>query len=176
MPADDSELIQYAQGGDTHAFELLVDRYAPPLFALAYSLLGNAADAEDVLQETLIGAYRGIAKFEGRASVKTWLTKILVRQVARLHRSRKNRRPASLEELDIAHSGAEAKADEKMDIQQMLGALSEEHREVMVLREIEGLSYEEMADVLDVPRGTVESRLHRARQALKERFSGYMTD
>jgi RNA polymerase sigma-70 factor (ECF subfamily) len=67
-------------------------------------------------------------------------------------------------------------AEGQMDVQQMLKVLSEEHREVMVLREIEGLSYEEIADVLDVPRGTVESRLHRARQHLKERFAKYLED
>jgi RNA polymerase sigma-70 factor (ECF subfamily) len=176
LPASDSELIQHAQQGDPRAFELLVDRYAKTLFALAYSLLGNAADAEDALQETLIGAYRHVGKFEGRSSVKTWLTKILVRQVARVHRSRKNRRPVSIGEMEIERPDRAGIADGKMDVKQMLSVLSEEHREVMVLREIEGLSYEEMAEVLDVPRGTVESRLHRARQFLKERFANYLME
>lgn len=176
MHADDSELIQHAQQGNPRAFELLVDRYAKTLFALAYSLLGNTADAEDVLQETLIGAYRHVNKFEGRSSVKTWLTKILVRQVARVHRSRKNRRPMSLADMDFEKPDRTSATDDRIDVHQMLGVLSEEHREVMVLREIEGFSYEEIAEVLDVPRGTVESRLHRARQALKERFANYLQD
>ncbi|HEY1686786.1 MAG TPA: sigma-70 family RNA polymerase sigma factor [Tepidisphaeraceae bacterium] len=176
MHADDAELIQHAQHGDSRAFELLVDRYGKQLFGLAYSLLGNSADAEDVLQETFIGAYRAVGKFEGRSSVKTWMTKILVRQVARLHRSRKNKRPMSLGEMDIERPDRAPITDGQMDVQQMLEVLSEEHREVMVLREIEGLSYEEMADVLDVPRGTVESRLHRARQFLKEKFANYLQE
>lgn len=146
------------------------------LFGLAYSLLGNSADAEDALQETLLGAYRHVGKFEGHSSVKTWLTKILVRQCARVHRSRKARRQMSLEGMEIERPSNAPILDGQMDVRQMLAGLSEEHREVMVLREIEGLSYEEIADVLDVPRGTVESRLHRARQHLKERFANYLEE
>ncbi|HWB54504.1 MAG TPA: sigma-70 family RNA polymerase sigma factor, partial [Tepidisphaeraceae bacterium] len=125
---------------------------------------------------TLLGAYRHIEKFEGRSSVKTWLTKILVRQVARSHRSRKHRRHMSLGDMDIEKPDGVPRTQKEMDVHQMLSVLSDEHRQVMVLREIEGLSYEEIADVLDVPRGTVESRLHRARQNLKERFAKYLEE
>ncbi len=79
----DFALIQRARGGDHGAFHDLVDRHAGSLFGLAVSLSGNAADAEDIVQETFTGAFRGLAGSEGRASVKTWLTRILVRQAAR---------------------------------------------------------------------------------------------
>jgi len=83
-PATDLELLRAAAGGDRRAFHELVGRHSDGLFRLAVTLSRSRADAEDVLQETLIGAYRGLAKFDGRASVKTWLTQILLRQSARM--------------------------------------------------------------------------------------------
>jgi RNA polymerase sigma-70 factor (ECF subfamily) len=182
LPAGDLDLVNQARQGDAGAFHALVDRHAKALFGLAYTLLGNTADAEDVLQETLLGAYKQIAQFEGRSSVKTWLTKILVRQVSKVYRSRRVRRAESL--ADAEQQNAEPAAprtgsvnvDRQVDVHAMLKTLSEEHREVLVLRELQGLSYDEIADALAIPQGTVESRLHRARQQLKQRFAGYMTD
>src|SRR5271170_245595 len=91
--ADDIKLLRRAEDGDSAAFHALVDRHAQRLYRLAASLIGNAADAEDVLQETFIGAFRGLRSFEGRSSVKTWLTRILVMQAAQWNRARR-RRPA----------------------------------------------------------------------------------
>src|SRR5579862_6483756 len=83
----DAELLRQAQSGDDAAFDALARRYAPLLRNLALFLTGQEADAEDVVQETLLGAYEGLARFEARASVKTWLTRILYRQAARHYRS-----------------------------------------------------------------------------------------
>ena len=186
LGATDLELVRRAARGDEAAFHEIVNRYAKDLYGLAYSLVGNAADAEDVLQETLAGAYRSLPRFEARSSVKTWLTRILVRQAARWRRSGRvaGRRPLSLDQA--AESGweggvAEAaetsspamQVDAKVDVTAMLETLSTDHREILVLRELRGLSYEEIAQTLGVPRGTVESRLYRARRELLEKWKGY---
>jgi RNA polymerase sigma-70 factor (ECF subfamily) len=149
------------------------------MFALAASLTGNAADAEDIVQETFSGAFRGLAGFEGRASVKTWLTRILIRQAARHRRGAQRRAAASipLEAAGETDSGAvcpDAPADARIDVMAAVRSLSDEHRQVILLREIQGLSYDEMAEVLEVPRGTVESRLFRARRQLRDLLKDYV--
>ncbi len=147
------------------------------MFGLAYSLLSNASDAEDVVQETFVGAFKNLAGFEERSSVKTWLSRILVNQAARFRRD--HARPKS-EKIDSASevSGRSpiAGVDARLDLLAKLDLLSAEHREVLVLREIEQMSYEEIAQVVGVPRGTVESRLHRARGELKAKLKGYLDD
>ncbi len=179
--ASDDELVRRARRGDDAAFRVLVDRHAGRLYGLALHLVGHAADAEDIVQETFVGAFRGLRGFRGEASVKTWLTRILVRRVARVRRSRRLRlaRPVDLilEGADNALSGevtAETRADIRMDVSDVLAKLSPEHRTVVVLRELQGMRYSEIADVLDVPQGTVESRLFRARQHLKELLKDYL--
>ena len=169
--ADDIELLRRARDGDSGAFHALVDRHAQRLYRLAVSLVGNAVDAEDVLQEAFIGAFRGLKGFEGRASVKTWLTRILVIQAAQFRRSRKRKRTEAMPE-NIAAASKSAEAG--MDVAAALADLSAEHRQVLVLREYERMSYEEIAEVLDVPRGTVESRLYRARGELRQRLKSYL--
>ena len=169
LPPTDRELATQAARGDQAAFQELVDRHAAGLFALAVRMVGNAADAEDVLQETFAGAFTGLARFRQEASVKTWLTQILVRQAARHHRSAGRRRMSS---LDVETAQQPASARERLDLRADLGsaiaALSPDHREVILLRELQGMSYDQIADVLKVPRGTVESRLFRARRQLQE--------
>jgi RNA polymerase sigma-70 factor (ECF subfamily) len=182
-PPDDAALLRQAQRGDPSAFGELIERHADRLYGVARSLVGNAADAEDVLQETFAGAFRSAASFRGEASVKTWLTRILVRQAAMHRRARKKWRFMSIfrgdnqgSEMELTTPGAKqssSEVDSSLDVPVMLAELSPEHREVIVLRELEGLSYEQMAEMLGVPRGTVESRLHRARQELKQRFGRY---
>lgn len=183
MPEADADLLQGARHGDQRALHELVDRHAQRLFGLACSLVGNAEDAEDVVQETFLGALKGIRSFRGLSSVGTWLTSILLKQAARHHRGRARRWTLPLEggpEASEArpdrrgHGLAGQSMDVRMDVTAALAGLSAEHREVVVLREFQGMSYAEMAEVLDVPLGTVESRLFRARQELKERLKGYL--
>lgn len=180
----DTDLACRARNGDEVAWHEIVDGHGAYLYRLAFSLVGNAPDAEDVLQETFAGAFRHLPDFEGRSSIKTWLTRILVRQAARCHRSRGRRQALSLDASSEAQGGsalsdtviARRKPSEtRMDVLAALEALSPDHREVIVLREMQGMSYDEMADVLAVPRGTVESRLFRARQMMKERLKDYLT-
>lgn len=183
----DLELLQRFRSGDESAFHQLVDRYAEYLFGVACSLTGNAADAEDVVQETFAGAFRGAGSFREAASIKTWLLRILMRQCARIYRSAWKRRVIPLHDEQSMNGDGTSRADQavsvppqqtqvdhRVDVMEMLQTLSPEHREVIVLRELEGLSYSEMATALGVPQGTVESRLHRARSELREKYRGYM--
>jgi RNA polymerase sigma-70 factor (ECF subfamily) len=172
-------LFRKAAAGDGKAFHLLVDRHSQRLYRLAVSLVGNATDAEDVLQETFAGAFRGLGRFEERASVKTWLTRILMTQAARWRRDRQRKRMEPMTEAtaELAVEGGEAAqmvVGKKIDLQAALRQLSPEHREVLVLREFEQMAYEQIAEVLGVPRGTVESRLHRARADLREKLKAYL--
>jgi RNA polymerase sigma-70 factor (ECF subfamily) len=178
----DQELLQLSSDGDSRAFHVLVDRHAAELFRLAMSLSRNRAEAEDIVQETLLGAFKGMAKFDGRASVKTWLKRILVRQAARAwHRAKPSRQSASLDSLPAdapstpaaSVGSATTRVDSKIDVAGILKTLSPEYRQILVLREFEQLSYAEIAEMLDVPQGTVESRLHRARAEVRARLGSY---
>jgi RNA polymerase sigma-70 factor (ECF subfamily) len=179
----DAELVRRIRAGDESAFSELVNRHADGLYRMACSLMGNATDAEDVLQETFLGAFNRLSAFEGRSSVKTWLVRILMNHASKFRRSKRVRRtdslpdqlgPASGDEGYAASSPAAA-VESTVDVMQMLQTLSPEHREVIVLRELQQMSYEEIAEALRIPRGTVESRLHRARLELKRKYEGYLT-
>jgi RNA polymerase sigma-70 factor, ECF subfamily len=180
---NDLELVQRIRSGDKAAFQELVSLYSDDLFGLAYSLLGNAADAEDALQQTLLGAFSRIDSFEGRSSLNTWLVRILYNQASKLRRYRRVRRMAPIDTRDGTVEGGPtprsestaAAVDSKVDLTAMLEELSPEHREILVLRELERMSYDELAETLKIPRGTVESRLFRARQELRRRHEGYFS-
>lgn len=181
----DLELIQSAAREDEDAFHHLIDRHARRLFRIAMSLSSSRADAEDVLQEALIGAFQSVKRFDGRSSVKTWLTSILMRQAAKgWHRSRHSRSNLSIHSSDNKRDGEDASmavdscdddVDRRLDLADVLQRLSPPHRQIIVLREIEKMSYDEIAEALGLPRGTVESRLHRARLELREKLSAYAT-
>lgn len=174
-------LLRRAAGGDGQAFNDLVERHAKSMYRLAYMLLGSSADAEDVLQETWTGAFKSLRRFEGRSTVRTWLTRILTTQVA-LWRRKKRGGIVSLDDNPLAEAdaalpdggrSASRRSDWQADLEVALARLSPDHREVVVLREVEGLSYDEIADALRIPRGTVESRLHRARGELRKHLKAY---
>jgi RNA polymerase sigma-70 factor (ECF subfamily) len=175
----DWELVERAKQGDRKAFHQLVDRFAPRLYQVAAVMTGNYTDAQDLVQETLLGAYEGLPAFEGRSSVKTWLTGIMIRQASlQRRRSSRDRKMTSLDQPAVpgevtdlrrgVSSSETTRTNARLDLMSLMSRLSEEHRDVLVLRELEGLSYEEIAQMMGVPRGTIESRLFRARQALKE--------
>lgn len=184
MELSDAELMRRARQGEGGAFDELVNRHADGLYRLARVLVGGAQDAEDVVQDTYLGAVKGLGRFQGRSTVKTWLTGILIRQARDLRRRRRVRRTASIDAPigDASDSGgmaihagrSDVDAERRLDVTQMLGTLSDEHREVLVLRELNGHTYEEIADMLGIPVGTVESRIFRARQVVRERFAGYL--
>jgi len=176
------ELVRRIRRGDDAAFRRVVDTHGPRLYLLAVSMLGNRHDAEDVVQDTFIGAFRGLGGFQGRASLKTWLTRILINNVVKLRRSRRVRKAWPIDEIGEPPSEAPAgrttetsRADMRMDMAAIISRLSEEHRAVILLREMQGMTYDEIAAALAVPRGTVESRLFRARQKLRELLGDYLT-
>jgi RNA polymerase sigma-70 factor (ECF subfamily) len=186
LSGDESELelIKKLRTGDPSAFHRLVDRFGNRLYGLAFSLLNNAEDAEDVVQETLSGAYRSIGSFQQRASLWTWLVKILVRQAARSRRSldarsQKLRLGSPLEDLERGgqlppgiHEPMR-QTDAKMDVMAMLEKLAPDQQEIIILRELEQLSYDQISQSLGIPLGTVESRLYRARAELRQLLRGY---
>lgn len=176
---DDADLLRRAGHGEGGAFRELVNRHGRYLFGVARLLAGNRSyDADDLLQETYVAALAAAGRFRGDASVKTWLVSILVRQAALLRRKvQRFPRLASKEAISqggMNASNAGTASDAKLDLARMLEALSPEHRQVIVLRELQRMSYEEIAEALGVPRGTVESRLFRAREDLRKKFKGYL--
>ena len=191
MDATDSDLVRRARLGDQRSFHALVDRHADGLYRLARALVGgHDADAEDVVQETFVGALEKLDAFEGRSSVKTWLTGILINQARNFRRRRRVRRAASIDDeagavaadgarpgmTAVAPQGQAATVERQLDVSAMLGKLSAEHREVLVLRHLKGFSYEQIADLLGVPTGTIESRISRARQAVREQYGDYLKE
>jgi len=183
----DAEPAPNPRTGDPSDLQELVRKHARELYGLAYSLTGNASDAEDVVQQALVGALRGLASYQGRSSLKTWLYTIVINQASKTRRSQRLRRASPLEGGEIADSAARgsgkgaahsgsgiAAVDHRLDVLAMLDVLSPEHREVMVLREMHQMTYEEIAEALSIPRGTVESRLFRARRFLREKFAAYV--
>jgi RNA polymerase sigma-70 factor (ECF subfamily) len=185
LPASDLDLLRSAAKGASAAFRELVDRHSPGLFRLAQWLSGNRADAEDVLQETFTGAFKGMSRFDGRAAVKTWLTQILIRQASKMrHRRSRYRFPARPdpsgggsapvgESAEPSIASGTITIDQRIDLANMIQELPEDHRQIILLREIDGMSYEEIAQTLNIPRGTVESRIHRARAGLRKLLGGY---
>jgi RNA polymerase sigma-70 factor, ECF subfamily len=188
LEVPDLDLVRSAVAGDDGAFHALVDRHAKVLFRVALSLSRNRSDAEDLMQETLVAAYRGLKNFEGRSSVKTWFTTIMTRQAYKVWRKSKRGgssmrsihpttttnedRNGLAEGVDAAMVVEESTSavQKRLDVMHVLGRLTDAHRQVLVLREIQGLSYDEIAQSLGVPRGTVESRLFRARAEFRQEY------
>lgn len=174
---------------DADAFQALVETYSPRIYNLALKMLGDPSLAEDILQETFINAYRAIDRFEGRSHVSTWLYRIAHNAVLMRLRKEKNIPPLdSLEDdvdteaLSVVGRGdetperhlLEAELAQKMD--EALNNLSQALREVFILRDIEGLSTAETAEVLGLSETAVKSRLHRARMSLRAQLAPYLRD
>ncbi len=173
---DEEELIRSALAGQSSAFETLVGRYQDRLFTAMISIVGNVDEAEDVVQEAFIQAYLKLGTFQQNSRFFTWLYRIAFNFA--LARKRRRRGYLSLDEARET-TGAQPMDDGDMpehrlsqfeDVQLVhrgLACISEDHRSILVLREMEDLAYEEIADVLNISIGTVRSRLNRARAALK---------
>ncbi len=181
----DQGLLERCQDGDTDAFDELVNRYKNRVYNVAYRFLGNHEDAQDVAQEVFIRAYKGIQKFKGAAKVSTWLHSItgnLAKNRIRDSRRKGRDQGTSIEALversvhepfaDHGPTPDEAAQKGELDevLQRCLGELPEHYRMAFVLRTFDGLSYEEIADAMDCPPGTVKSRLNQARTLLRDRL------
>ncbi len=190
----DHDLVRRVQAGDARAFRALFDKYHRRAFAVAMGVVKNQDDALDAVQEAFVKVHKNIHKFEGSSSFYTWLYRIVM-NVSIDHVRRTSRRKSLdfdertlHEESDVAGDGAlvpnvtdanPGKAALRRElgsaIERALQGLPEHHRAVIVLREIEGMSYEEMAEALDVPKGTIMSRLFHARKKMQEALAPYLS-
>lgn len=175
--SQDSLLIQRILQGDSAAYEEIVRCYQQRLFNTMVHILGSREDAEDVVQESFVQAYLKLSTFQGNSAFYTWLYRISF-NIAISHRRRRKkvhsidqvREDIGSEPVDRAE-GPGHRMEQQENVRQVHAALeklSDEHRDVLVLRELEGMDYDHIADVLELPVGTVRSRLHRARTHLKE--------
>lgn len=181
MSDDDREVVRRVQAGDSEAFGILVEKYKRKAFRLAFGVLRDQEEALDASQEAFIKAFRSLPKFKGDSAFYTWLFRITM-NVALDRRRQRATRAKSLGADDVAPEEWErtavspdvgpdeeaASAERRARIGQALQTLSEQHRSIIILSDIEGLSYREIAEVLDIPMGTVMSRLHNARKRLRQ--------
>lgn len=192
MGRSDAELLQASRAGDSDAFGELVTRHQDRVYRLAFRLSGNPEDALEIAQESFLKAYRALGSFRGESAFYTWVYRIAINEFRSRRRFQSVRpaemsletasrtgdgenRPGLKEQLPSDCPGPVEEAvrvERKALVERALAQLDSEQRAIIVLRDIDGRDYEEIADILDCPRGTVKSRLHRARMALKELLSG----
>jgi RNA polymerase sigma-70 factor (ECF subfamily) len=180
VSADDPRLIAECLKGDKAAFGALVRRHQDRLFNTVFRLIDNAEDAQDVVQESFLHAYQALESFKGDSLFFTWLYRIAVNTAISHKRKRRiafslyagRNGEAGLEPLDESEATrpehALEQAEQERRIQRALNQLSPEHRAVLILKDMDGQKYEEIAEILRVPIGTIRSRLHRARTELRE--------
>ncbi|WP_431477472.1 sigma-70 family RNA polymerase sigma factor [Massilia eburnea] len=175
----DRELVERARAGERTAFDLLVARYQRRLLRLVLRLLRDPAEAEDVVQETFLKAYRALPRFRGEAAFYTWLYRIALNGARNaILRRRQRTAPQGVVPSQLVAPVPEIGTPESMllskqvmlAIDAALEALPLELCTAIVLREIEGLSYEEIAQIMECPLGTVRSRIFRAREAIARRL------
>jgi RNA polymerase sigma-70 factor (ECF subfamily) len=178
---DDREAVRRVQAGDTEAFEPLVEKYKRKVFRLAYQVLRDQEEALDVAQEAFVKAFRALPAFKGDSAFYTWLFRITM-NVALDRKRQRTTRAKSLGADDVPPEEWErtatstdpdpedvaSSAERRERIRKGLDSLSENHRAIIILSDIEGLQYREIAEVLGIPMGTVMSRLHHARKRLRE--------
>ena len=166
-------LISRARGGDRDAFGELVEQYRDNVYRLAYRMCGNAYDADEAAQEAFVAAWRALPNFRGDAKFSTWLYRLPTNAAIDVMRREKRHQTVGdgemIEVADDADSPQETveRTEQQEAVQKALSTLSEEYREVLLLRYMEELDYAEIAEVLQLPSGTVKSRINRAKAALK---------
>jgi RNA polymerase sigma-70 factor (ECF subfamily) len=177
--SDDAQLIEQTLGGHSEAFGQLVLKYQDRLFNTIFHVVGHAEDARDIVQEALVQAFVKLDTFGHRSAFYTWLYRIAFnvamtsrrkrRPVVSIDRARENGNMEAADDEDDPAESLERK-ERCRQVRHAIGHLAEEYRAVLVLREIDGCCYETIADVLDLPVGTVRSRLHRARLQLRDQL------
>lgn len=193
MATDDLTLVKRVRNGDQRAFKLLVERYQRKVYAVALGMLKDKEEAMDVSQEAFVKVYKYLDHFKGDSSFYTWLYRITVNICIDLIRKRTGAggEPVEFDEtqsLDLSQANIGALGSrlgtnpqksalrrELADkIQEALATVPEKHRAILLLREIEGMSYEELSRTLDIPKGTVMSRLFHARTKVQKILSEYL--
>jgi len=177
---DDRRLVRRIQQGDRNAFEEFVDSYGPRVHSLVRRNVDNPADAEDVTQEIFVDLYKSIGSFRGEAALGTWVYRVAMNHCLK-HRQRNKPNCVPYDEalsaeedwrVDPMRSATRQELTDQVRV--ALDGLSPLHRDVVILHELHGLTYQECATVLDVPVGTVKSRLSNAFRRLRESLGGYV--
>ena len=191
--AEEASIVAELKAGSENAYEWLIAHYHQPVYGLVYRILNDSADAADTTQEVFLKVFRGIKRFNGQASLKTWIYRIALHEASNQRRwwFRHKRRETSMEGvpgedenqsfglkdtlIDEHESPFDLAAHEEIrsKVEEELALVPEPFRTTLVLRDIEGLSYEEITEILQVSLGTVKSRLMRGRFALKKRLEAY---
>jgi RNA polymerase sigma-70 factor (ECF subfamily) len=178
--ATDQQLVARVQKGDTRAFDLLVLKYQHKIFGLISRYVRDADEVQDVAQEAFIKAYKALPNFRGESAFYTWLYRIAINTAKNYLVSRSRRPPGTdveLEDAEYLENGGSLRdiespenvlfgAELKAVVERAISALPEDLRTAIALREFDGLSYEDIADIMDCPVGTVRSRIFRAREAI----------
>jgi len=188
--AEDSDLVEWARNGDTAAYDELVRRYQERVYSTVYHMTSNHEDAADLVQEAFVKAWQALDRFKGDSSFYTWIYRIAVNRTLNFLKSKKNRVPKlSLNDLDVGAENdpelvalvseqtprREVKLVElQKKLNEALQRLSEAHRTVVVLHDIQGLPHDEIARILDCNPGTVRTRLFYARQQLQGLLADYL--
>jgi RNA polymerase sigma-70 factor (ECF subfamily) len=171
------DVIEACQRGDDEAFRVLFETHKDRVYSIALRYAGDPAVAMDIAQDTFLKLLSSIQQFRGDASFESWLYRLVVNSCLDYHRKRRRFLPLLDEALDVFRAPRESalhdllREEQTERVQQVVAQLPEEQRMVVVLRYTEGLSYEEIADLLGCRRGTVASRLNRAHKALERRLS-----
>lgn len=177
----DADLITRAQQGDRYAFDQLVVRHQDQVYNAAYRFTGNAEDAADVAQMAFLNAFKSILSFRQDASFTTWLYRIAFNQSVSMRRSKPRVNVTSLESLanddpstDQTPARTVQSQETQQQVQDILNSMPEEDRTIIVLKDIQGCSYQEIAEIVQAPVATLRSRVFRARMELKKRLETMM--
>jgi RNA polymerase sigma-70 factor, ECF subfamily len=184
----EARLISRLRARDLSAFEELVAHFERPVYALCFRLLGDPEEARDATQETFLKVYRGLGGFRGEAGLKTWIYRIAINQAMNQKRWWRRRKREETISLDITRGQSDTtignllpgpgsspeeqaiSSERERNVMRALGEIKEEYRIALMLREIEELSYEEIAQTLSISIGTVKSRIARGREELRRRI------
>jgi RNA polymerase sigma-70 factor (ECF subfamily) len=191
--AEEASIVAELKAGSEDAYDWLVARYHQPIYSLVYRILTDPSDAADTTQEVFLKVFRGMSRFNGQCSLKTWLYRIAIHEASNQrrwwfrHKSKETSMEARQDDdgyssglcqtlADPGESPLETFAHEEIRarVEQELQQVAEPYRTTVVLRDIEGLSYEEIAEVLQISLGTVKSRLIRGRDALRKRLEPFV--
>ncbi len=193
--AEEASIVAELKAGSEEAYNWLVAHYHQPIYSLVYRILTDPSDAADTTQEVFLKVFRGMKRFNGECSLKTWLYRIAIHEASNQrrwwfrHKSKETSMEAQVDEegnsfglcdviADKRNTPLEAFEHEEIRarVEQELKQIAEPYRTTVVLRDIEGLAYEEIAEVLQISLGTVKSRLIRGRDALKKRLEAFIQD